>query len=63
MTDLTLNEYRGIPKEKLKHVLRDEAQKMRGPDPPRNIKDDKVLFPFNPLRVLRGFSRRIIRSA
>ena len=62
MTDLTLDEYRGIPKEELNQILRDETLKMQGPDPPRIIKDDKTPFSFNFFRLLKGFSNRLLRS-
>ncbi len=32
MTDLTLNEYQGVPEDELKAILREERQKMFGVD-------------------------------
>ena len=63
MTDLSLNEYRGIPKEKLKQILKEEVRKMYGVDFNRVKAEEKSGSCFHFFEHLKGFSRRLLRSA
>ena len=36
MTDLTLDEYRGLSEEELEQILKEEARIICGSDPPKN---------------------------
>lgn len=59
MTDLTLNDYRDIPKEELDRILKDEAMKMLGTDSVKGKIEENEKLSFNFFNRLMRISRRL----
>ncbi|MFC1869433.1 hypothetical protein ACFL0H_15055 [Thermodesulfobacteriota bacterium] len=58
MTDLTLNEYRGVPEERLEQILSEEAKMIYSADSGRIIIKGKTGSYFRFLKYLKILSRR-----
>ena len=62
MPDLTLDEFRDLPQEKLNQILRDEAKRINCSGPGKNNPSKKLKTPVRFFKQLRFYSQRLFRS-
>ncbi|MFC1892249.1 hypothetical protein ACFLZT_07645 [Thermodesulfobacteriota bacterium] len=62
MPDLTLDEFRGFPKEKLDQILRDEAGKLNCSVHGMNNPPKKTKFSMRLFKQLKFYSQRLLRT-
>jgi hypothetical protein len=63
MTDLTLHEYRNIPKEDLQETLKQEATKVFGKDRTQKTIKPDIGMHLGFFQQLKGVSRRIFANS